>query len=135
MEYEKLLERAYSRIPERMTKAERFEIPLVDILIQGPRTVIRNFEFIATTLRRKPDDLLRFMIKELAVPGSIDGPRAVLHRKFNDKQLNDRVKSFTETYVLCKECHKPDTKLVEVSRGVHMMICEACGARSPVRGG
>jgi translation initiation factor 2 subunit 2 len=128
-----MLDRAYSLLPERVLKAERFEIPLVDAFMQGNKTIIRNFGFLTQTLRRKPEELSKYFFKELAVPGDVSGNTLILHGKFNDKMLNERVKSFTETFVLCKECRKPDTKLLEVERNVRMLVCEACGARAPVR--
>ncbi|MEM4390080.1 MAG: translation initiation factor IF-2 subunit beta [Candidatus Micrarchaeia archaeon] len=133
MDYEKALERAYASLPERVLKSERFEIPLVDSFIQGNKTIIRNFSFIFQTLRRKPEELAKYLFKELATPGEIAGNTLILHSKFNEKALNEKIKAFTEAAVLCKECRKPDTKLVEMERGVRMLVCEACGARSPVR--
>jgi len=133
LDYEKMLERAHASLPERVLRAERFEIPLVDSFVQGNKTIIRNFGFITQALRRKPEDFAKYLFKELATPGDMAGNTLILHSKFTDKALNERVKNFAEAFVLCKECRKPDTKLVEMERGVRMLVCEACGARSPVR--
>jgi len=132
-EYEKLLEKAYSLLPEKATKKERFEIPVVESIVQGSKTIIKNFEAIALTLRRKPYEVSKYLARELAVPISVEGQRLVLQGKFYDRVLNEKIKNYTETYVICKECKKPDTKLTEMGRGVRMLVCEACGARSPVR--
>jgi len=133
-EYEKLLENAFRQVPERAGTGERFEIPLVDSLQQGSKTFVRNFDFIATTLRRPPEQIVKYLQKELAVPSTLEGQRLVLHGKFNDRVLNEKIKNFCDIFVLCKECKKPDTKIVVGERGIKMLVCEACGARSPVRG-
>lgn len=132
-EYEKLLEKAYSLLPEKAIGKERFEIPVVESITQGNKTIIKNFEAIALTLRRKPYEITKYLSRELAVPISVEGQRLVLQAKFYDRVLNEKIKNYTETYVICKECKKPDTKIVEMGRGLRMLVCEACGARSPVR--
>ncbi len=132
-DYEKLLDRAYSLLPEKSVGGERFEVPIVDSFTQGNKTIIKNFDFIAETLRRDKASLIKFLSRELAVPASPDGKRLVLAGRFNERILNDRILTFTNTYVLCKECKKPDTKLIDAGRGVKTLVCEACGARSPVK--
>ncbi len=132
-DYENLLERAYSQIPEGSDSGDRFEIPIVSSFNQGNKTMIRNFDFICETLRRDRADVIKFLTKELAVPINSEGKQLVLAGRFNERVLNERIRTFTKTFVLCKECKKPDTKLIESGRGLKTLVCEACGARSPVR--
>ncbi|MEW6329106.1 MAG: translation initiation factor IF-2 subunit beta [Candidatus Micrarchaeota archaeon] len=132
-DYDKLLEKAYSLLPEKATRRERFEVPVVESMIQGSKTIIKNFEGIALALRRKPYEISKYLARELAVPISVEGQRLVLQGKFYDRVLNEKIKNYTEMYVICKECKKPDTKITEMGRGMRMLVCEACGARSPVR--
>jgi translation initiation factor 2 subunit 2 len=39
--------------------------------------------------------------------------------------------SYTETFVLCSECGRPDTKINKEGR-ILVLECEACGAHRPV---
>jgi len=133
MGYDELLERAYSLLPEKATKRERFEMPVIESFIQGNKTIIKNFDSIAERLRRRQDEIAKYFFRELAIPGTLEGRNLILNGKFHDRVLNDRLKTYVESYVLCKECKKADTKLIEMERGVKIMVCEACGARSPVR--
>ncbi|MCX6778529.1 MAG: translation initiation factor IF-2 subunit beta [Candidatus Micrarchaeota archaeon] len=133
MEYDKMLERAYEKMPKKTGSGERFEIPVADSFIQGSKTMVKNFGAICETLRRDPQDVAKYMYRELAIPGNVEGGRLVLHGKFSARILNERIKNFTESFVICKECRKPDTKLSEGGRGVKTLVCEACGAKSPVR--
>ena len=133
-EYDELLKRVRAQIPEKTTTGERFEMPIIDSFSEGNKTIIKNFEFITNKLRRDPKMLIKFYTKELAVPISQEGPRLVLQAKFSDRALNDRLRLFVDLYVLCKECGKPDTNIVEREHGSKMLVCEACGARAPVKG-
>ena len=130
-DYKKLLERAYSKLPEKTEVSERFEIPTAEILVQGNRTLIKNFDSISNKLRRDPKHIAKYLSKELAAPGSVDGVRLVLNAKLSERSINERIKDYVNMYVICKQCKRPDTKLVEEDR-LPVMICEACGARSSV---
>ncbi len=128
-----MLERGYGSLPEKVFKTERFEVPVVDAFIQGTKTIIRNFDFISQKLRRKPEVIAKYVFRELAARGDFEGGRLVLHGKFSDRSLNERIQAFTKAYVVCKECGKPDTNLKDVERGVKQLVCEACGARASVK--
>lgn len=133
LDYDNLLKRAYTRLPEKATTTARFEMPVVDSFNQGNKTIIKNFDTIVQKLRREPELLAKYFSKELAVPSSIDGGRLILQGKFYQENLNSRLSDFANKYVLCKECKKPDTNLKDVPPGITMVVCEACGARSPVK--
>lgn len=128
MEYEDLLKRAYESLPEKKEAGERFEIPTAETLIQGNKTIIKNFEAIAGKLRREPKHLAKYLYGELAVYGTIEGSRLVLNTKVAERTVNEKLKDYVNTYVICKQCKKPDTKLVDKQT----IICEACGARGSV---
>ena len=130
-DYTTLLKKAKAELPKAETKSERFEIPKVNSFIQGNKTIINNFSQICTTLRRDPQQLLKYLQRELATPAIIDGPRLILGRKLPDDEINRRVKQYCGDFVLCKECKKPDTQLIKEDRFLFMK-CTACGAKQPV---
>ncbi|MEM3555237.1 MAG: translation initiation factor IF-2 subunit beta [Candidatus Micrarchaeia archaeon] len=133
MEYEKLLERAYSMLPDKSSSGARFEMPVIDSFTQGNKTIIKNFDEIAQQLRRESRELVKYFSRELAVPVTVESGRAVLQGRFNERFLNEKLQRYVKLSVFCKECGKADTKIIEVERGVKMIVCEACGARFPVR--
>ena len=51
-EYDKLLEKAYEKIPENVKKSSRFEIPKVTLRIESKNSFIVNFSKIMNTLNR-----------------------------------------------------------------------------------
>jgi len=133
-DYEKLLEKAYKKVPDKTSSGERFETPSFETFMQGNKTVVKNFGIVVEKIRREPEFLIKYLSKELAVPITLQGDRITLHGKFYDRVLNEKLTNFVNAYVICKECKKPDTKIVGAERGVRFLVCEACGARAPVKG-
>ncbi|MEM0074522.1 MAG: translation initiation factor IF-2 subunit beta [Candidatus Micrarchaeaceae archaeon] len=132
--YERLLDRAFASLPSSVdASTAEFAVPSVDSLIQGTKTIIRNFSQIADIARRKPDLIARFFVKELGTPANVEGQTLVINAKFQNNVLNDKLKRYFEAYVICKECHKPDTHIESTERGYEVLVCEACGARYTVR--
>jgi translation initiation factor 2 subunit 2 len=130
--YEEMLDRARSALPEKTQQFERFETPPVDCFVQGSKTIIRNFDVILQKVRRDPAMLAKYFSKEMAVPVTFQAGKLVLNGKFYARNLQDKLQAFVDAAVICKECKRPDTKIVEKD-GIRTLICEACGARSPVK--
>lgn len=130
--YEKLLEEAYNKVKVVKTGGERFEIPKAEGQISGKNTIITNIAQIATYLRRPLDHLAKFLQKELAVPGKIDGDRLILITKLNSQKVNDKIQQYAKEFVICPECQKPDTEII-AEKGIKFKHCLACGAKSPIR--
>jgi len=132
MDYEKLLERGIESLPEKKSLAERFNIPKAKGHIQGTKTVISNFTQIAQSLGREPQHLLKFILRELATPGEFSGNLVIFKRKVSASAVNNAVLKYAETFVICKECGKPDTKIVKKG-GISYLKCLACGAQNSIR--
>ncbi|MCX6711790.1 MAG: translation initiation factor IF-2 subunit beta [Candidatus Woesearchaeota archaeon] len=130
--YETLLKKAKANLPSSTTQTERFEIPKVQGHVQGNKTIISNFNQICSTLRRDPQHLLKYLQRELATPAQIDGPRLILGRKLLSTLINAKIEQYTNNFVICRECKKPDTKLIKEDR-VYSIKCMACGAKHPIK--
>lgn len=131
-DYLSLLDNAKESLPETAESHERFVIPEADILQEGKITVVRNFIDISDALRRDPEHVLQFLLRELGTPGNIEGRRAVLKAKLSPVQIADRIQSYTDTFVICSECGLPDTHMLKEGRTL-VLECEACGAHRPVK--
>lgn len=132
MDYESLLSKAYEKLPKTEEYKDRFQVPLAETMVQGNQTIIKNFSQIAETLRREPSHILKFLAKELATPAGLDGSRAILQAKFPQRIIQQKLETYVTEYVFCKECKRPDTKLLKEDR-ITILKCEACGAKSPVK--
>ncbi len=124
--YHEMLDEAIESLPKEVILTERFEIPKVTGHIQGNKTVITNFNNILGFFRRDRDHFLKFLLKELATPGTFDGPRLVLGRRVNAGMINQKVERYAAIYVLCSNCGKPDTQIMN-KEGINYLKCSACG--------
>jgi translation initiation factor 2 subunit 2 len=131
VKYEDLLKSAYQNLPDVSAQKERFEIPKVRGHIEGNKTVVSNFFQIAETLNRKPEHLIKYLSKELATPAAVKKNYIVFGSKLPASRINERIERYADEYVLCKECGKPDTKLIKEDKYVFLR-CMACGSRRSV---
>lgn len=129
--YQSLLQRARSRLPPVQAHRERFQVPEPDVMSDGKNTVIRNFQEITEVLRREPAHVIGHLARELGCPGVLDLPRGVLKSRVTKDAIGQRMREYTEKYVICSECKRPDTHLAKEGRFM-LLICEACGAQRPV---
>jgi len=131
-DYGRLLDRAWSMLPEHLGTPVRFEMPVAETFVEGNTTIIKNFGELADKLRREPDHMLKFLFKELAAPGIRDGGRVVMQRVLKQSVINKKIEDYAKEFVLCHECGKPDTNISELE-GVKIIKCEACGGWWPMR--
>lgn len=132
-EYEELLERAFQSLPKTSKSDTRFQIPEAEVTVAGSQTVVKNLRSVASALNRDPTHLAKFLLRELAAAGALKENQLVVQGKFPPGVIQERINRYVQEYVLCKECGKPDTRLEKIDR-ILVLRCEACGARTPVRG-
>lgn len=132
MGYEELLKRAKEKLPKGILEKSRFEPPEPVSFTQGNKTILTNFSHIANYLNREQANFLKFLLRELATSGNIEGPKAVFVGRFSNKQISEKIRKYINEFVVCPECKKPDTKLLREDR-ISFLKCMACGAKRPVR--
>ncbi len=128
--YEEMLEEAYAKI-KPIEKQGRFEIKSAEGYHEGGKTIISNFLQIANCLRRNPEHLAKFLFRELAAPGEIAGDRLILARRISSQSINDKIKKYVKNFVICSNCGKPDTELIE-DKGDIFIKCLACGTKKQI---
>ena len=131
-DYETLFKEAYEKVKVVKTGGERFEIPKVEGQVSGKNTIITNIIQIASYLRRPLDHLIKFLQKELAASGKMEGDRLILNTKLNSGKVNEKIQEYAKEFVICPECKKPDTEIV-AEKGIKFKKCLACGAKSPIK--
>jgi translation initiation factor 2 subunit 2 len=132
MNYQDLAKRFRELMPYKGEEKTRFEVPKVKGRIQGKKTIISNLKQIADFLDRDEKMLLSFLLKELATKGVQEGQFTNFSGNFSADKINEKIDKFVNEFVNCRECKKPDTKLVKKDR-VMFITCMACGAKYPVR--
>ncbi len=132
MEYDKMLSRLYMSLPEKTVAKERFELPVLDSSVQGKKTIIRNFSQALKSVKRDEKHFYKYFTKETATAATIEDGKLIMTGKFFPDMINKLFLSYLNEYVLCHECKKPDTEIIERS-GVKVLKCTACGALSPIK--
>ena len=132
-DYEKLLKRIEKDISNTSSTGKRFELPPIDITWEGKKTILRNFSDFPKALRRDPNIILQYLSKEFAVPADRVGDKAIFVGKRDPDDFSRLFGIYLKDYVECPTCHSPDTK-VEKENRVSFLICEACGAKSTIKG-
>ncbi len=130
--YEKMLDEAYKKVKKIESSTDRFEIPKIEGLLEGKKTILTNFFQIAEYIRRKPEHFQKFILRELAASGQKEGDRLVLNMKVPSEKINQKIEQYAKEFVLCKECGKPDTEIIKEDR-LSFIHCLACGAKHSVR--
>src|SRR5665811_2220719 len=110
---------------------ERFSIPVPRVFIEGRMTVFENFGEIIDVLNRNPEHLLKFLLRELATAGKVEGGRVIFQGRFSQEMIAAIIEDYVAEYVTCSECNRPDTHLTKSDRTV-MLKCDACGAHRPI---
>jgi len=131
-DYEKMLKEAMEKLPKEVEEKDRFEIPTVQTETQGNKTLVKNFGEVLSVLRRDSKHLSKFLFKELATPGNVQGSILILQRKVPASMIQKKVEDYAKEFVYCKECNKPDTKIIKEDR-IYFLKCEACGCKYPLR--
>ena len=86
-EYESLLDRARSNIPEEISNRARWTLPDPQILIEGSNTIFRNFTEVVNHMERDEVHVYQFMLNELGTAGSRDGPRVRFKGRILQREL------------------------------------------------
>lgn len=130
--YEQRLDKLYLEVKPIKSTGERFEVPKCEGHVEGSKTIISNFTQLVSILRRNPEHFAKFLMRELASPGQIEGERLILNRKLNSQRINDKIEEYAKEFVICPQCKKPDTELIK-DKDFLFIHCLACGAKHSVR--
>jgi len=135
-EYEGLLDRALRQVASHPSVAgDRTTSVEPAMAARGRRkgkTVVNNFTTLAKAFNREPAHLARFIFKESARSGTIQGERLTIQGRMSYEELKRLLELYEKEFVRCPVCDSPDTKLAKEKR-FRFVLCEACGAKSSVR--
>ena len=132
--YEKLLKRIDSERSKNSAETDsRFELPPVDVMWEGQRTYLRNFSDFPKIMRRDSAKLLQYLSKEFAVPAERIGDSAMFIGRRDPDDFTRLLKIYVNDYIMCPTCKSPDTR-TEKEKRISFLICEACGAKSTIKG-
>ncbi|KYK22857.1 hypothetical protein AYK24_01745 [Thermoplasmatales archaeon SG8-52-4] len=131
-DYQNLLKRVIDSTPKKEFAEDRFKLPKAEIFYEGNTTVIKNFDKISDIVNRPSDLILKFLLGALGTAGELDGSRIVFQGKIPAKTIQDKLREYIDSFVICSECNRPDTHLVKQGRTM-LIRCDACGAFRSVK--
>jgi translation initiation factor 2 subunit 2 len=131
-EYRKLLKKFQDKSFSRTINDDRFKLPEIEIFYEGNTTVIRNFDKISDAVNRDQDHILKILLGSIGTAGEINKGRLIFQGKIPSKSIQDKMKEYIDTFVMCSECNRPDTHLVKQGRTI-LIRCDACGAFRSVK--
>ena len=132
-DYESLLKRIEKNISKDAKDTQRFELPTVEITWEGKKTILRNFGDFPKALRRDTNIILKYLSKEFAVPAERVGDKVIFVGKRDPDDFKRLFEIYLKDYIECPTCTSPDTKVKKEHR-ISFLICEACGAKSTIKG-
>ena len=105
----------------------------MDIMWHGNWTFFRIFAEFPKLLRRDPEKILQYLSKEFATPAQYAGDKAVFVGKKEPHEFTSLLERYVKEYLECPTCKSPDTRVERANR-VNFLVCEACGAKSSLKG-
>ncbi len=133
LNYDYLLSRLYKKLPVRTRQTTEFILPELQITYIGVHTHIKNFKEICDRLRREPKVMMKYLLKELATPGTLDPHGTlIIHSRFSPQTILNLLRRFLVMYVKCSTCGSYDTILIRQGK-IWIVRCLACGAETPVK--
>ncbi len=115
----------------------RYKMPAVYGKIEGRgngiKTVIPNISDVGLSLHREPGEVTKFFGCELGAQTTYnaDTDRAVVNGAHIDTVLQDLIHRYIDKFVLCPNCHLPETDYKIKSECIYHK-CAACGAKEMV---
>lgn len=131
-DYDELLNNAFKKVNIHTKKSDRFVLPAAKVFIAGKTTIVDNIKEIASVLNRDKAHIIKYLSKELGTAGKEEDDRAIFQGRFSQNQINELIKDYSNEYVICLECGRPDTRLIRVGR-VMTLKCDACGGHRPIK--
>ncbi|KAK1750624.1 eukaryotic translation initiation factor 2 beta subunit [Echria macrotheca] len=138
--YEPLLSRFFALLaqknPDHATSGTRsYKIPPPQCLREGnKKTIFANIAEICKRMKRTDEHVTSYLFAELGTTGSVDGSRRlVIKGKFQQKQIENVLRTYIIEYVTCKTCRSPNTELSKGENRLYFITCNSCGSRRSVQ--
>ena len=112
----------------------RYKMERMNLKIEGKKTVIANLSKVAGDIGRNEKTLLNYFGKSFGCTTTyeVKTGKAIVSKVVSLSDLEPKLFSYIETYVLCDTCKNPETSLEESKKGLSK-LCKACGKSNFVK--
>ncbi|KAK3327297.1 eukaryotic translation initiation factor 2 beta subunit [Cercophora scortea] len=138
--YEPLLSRFFTLLSQKnpdhaSTGTRSYKIPPPQCLREGnKKTIFANLPEICKRMKRSEEHVTAYLFAELGTSGSTDGARRlVIKGRFQQKQIENVLRTYIIEYVTCKTCRSPNTELSKGENRLYFITCNSCGSRRSVQ--
>jgi len=138
--YTPLLSRFFALLAQKnpdhaSTGTRSYKIPPPQCLREGnKKTIFANLPEICKRMKRTDEHVTAYLFAELGTSGSTDGSRRlVIKGRFQQKQIENVLRTYIIEYVTCKTCRSPNTDLSKGENRLYFITCNSCGSRRSVQ--
>ncbi|EGO61431.1 hypothetical protein NEUTE1DRAFT_34841 [Neurospora tetrasperma FGSC 2508] len=138
--YNALLSRFFALLSQKnpdhaSTGTRSYKIPPPQCLREGnKKTIFANLPEICKRMKRADEHVTSYLFAELGTSGSVDGSRRlVIKGRFQQKQIENVLRTYIIEYVTCKTCRSPNTELSKGENRLYFITCNSCGSRRSVQ--
>ncbi|KAK4201613.1 putative eukaryotic translation initiation factor 2 subunit beta [Triangularia verruculosa] len=138
--YSPLLGRFFALLSQKnpdhaSTGTRSYKIPPPQCLREGnKKTIFANLAEICKRMKRADEHVTAYLFAELGTSGSVDGSRRlVIKGRFQQKQIENVLRTYIIEYVTCKTCRSPNTELSKGENRLYFITCNSCGSRRSVQ--
>ncbi|KAL2157102.1 hypothetical protein VTH06DRAFT_7017 [Thermothelomyces fergusii] len=138
--YNPLLTRFFTLLAQKnpdhaSTGTRSYKIPPPQCLREGnKKTIFANLPEICKRMKRADEHVTAYLFAELGTSGSVDGNRRlVIKGRFQQKQIENVLRTYIIEYVTCKTCRSPNTELSKGENRLYFITCNSCGSRRSVQ--
>uniref|UniRef100_A0A6C0JAT7 W2 domain-containing protein n=1 Tax=viral metagenome TaxID=1070528 RepID=A0A6C0JAT7_9ZZZZ len=115
----------------------RYKMEKINVKIEGKgngiKTIIVNIKNIGKSLNRSPIYCLKFFGFELGTRVQVDkDERHIIQGLHNSSDLQALLDKFIAKFVLCGQCHNPETIFKIFKKKILLLNCLACGEICPI---
>ncbi|KAK5661536.1 hypothetical protein OQA88_11440 [Cercophora sp. LCS_1] len=138
--YDPLLSRFFALLSQKnpdhaLSGTRSYKIPPPQCLREGnKKTIFANIAEICKRMKRADEHVTAYLFAELGTSGSVDGSRRlVIKGRFQQKQIENVLRTYIIEYVTCKTCRSPNTELSKGENRLYFITCNSCGSRRSVQ--
>ncbi len=112
-DYNKLLDRALSKMTHKLDEKTTFKIPPPNVQRFGSKKSIwNNFKIICDTIKRNINHVMTYILTECCTTGSLDEQNSfILKGRYDSKQIESILRKYLLEFVKCSNCGNLNTEL------------------------
>lgn len=133
-----LIDRAYFKLKELQKSNKKIFIK-PEITSHNRKTYITNFIKYCESINREPENVRKFLEKDLGTTASIVSENSLDDEKtglrfvtrFKNPIIMNSITNYMKEYVLCKLCKSGNTEIKKINR-ITFVCCNSCKANSAI---